>query len=127
MYRKKILLVDDSATILLMEKFIFRNDPYDIVTASDGVEAIERAVEHRPDLILLDMTMPRLDGLETCRQLRAKEQTRAIPVIIIANRGEAAAAQGGWDCDCAGFVMKPINAVELLTKVRSLLGNGAAA
>jgi DNA-binding response OmpR family regulator len=125
MYRKKILLVDDSATILLMEKFIFRNDPYDVVTAGDGVEAIEKAVEHRPDLILLDLTMPRLDGLETCRQLRAREQTRAIPVIIVANRGEAATVQQGWDCGCDGFVMKPINAVELLTKVRSLLGDPA--
>ena len=125
MYRKKILLVDDSATILLMEKFIFRNDPYEVVTAGDGVEAIEKAVEHRPDLILLDLTMPRLDGLETCRQLRAKEQTRTIPVIIIANRYEAAAVQHGWDCGCDGFVMKPINAVELLTKVRSLLGDAA--
>ena len=127
MYRKKILLVDDSATILLMEKFIFRSHPYDIVTASDGVEAIEKAVEHRPDLILLDMTMPRLNGVETCRELRAREETRAIPLIIVANRGEAAAVQQGWDCGCDGFVMKPINAVDLLTKVRLLLGNGAPA
>jgi CheY-like chemotaxis protein len=127
MYRKKILLVDDSATILVMEKFIFRNDPYEIVTAADGVEAIEKAVEHRPDLILLDLTMPRLDGLETCRQLRAKEQTRATPVIIIANRYEAEAVRQSLDCGCDGFVMKPINALELLTKVRSLLGDGAAA
>jgi DNA-binding response OmpR family regulator len=127
MYRKKILLVDDSATILLMEKFIFRNDPYEIATATDGVEAIEKAVQFRPDLILLDLTMPRLDGLDTCRQLRAREETRAIPVIIIANRYEASAVQQGWDCGCDGFVMKPLNAVELLAKVRFLLGDGAAA
>jgi CheY-like chemotaxis protein len=127
MYRKKILLVDDSATILIMEKFIFRNDPYEIVTAADGVEAIEKAVEHRPDLILLDLTMPRLDGMETCRQLRAKEQTRATPVIIVANRYEADAVRQDLNCGCNGFVMKPINALELLTKVRSLLGDGAAA
>ena len=127
MSRKKILLVDDSATILLMEKFIFRNDPYELFTANDGIDAIEKALAHHPDLILLDLTMPRLDGLQTCRELRTKEETRAIPVIIVANRGEAAAVQQGWDCGCDGFVMKPINAVELLTKVRSLLGDGAAA
>ena len=127
MSRKTILLVDDSTTVLLMEAFIFRNEPYDLVTATDGVEAIERATVHRPDLILLDMTMPRLDGIAACRRLREDDATRAIPVIIIANRGEAEALQKQCDCGYTDFVMKPINAVELLTKVRTILGNGAAA
>jgi len=123
MLRKKLLLVDDSATILLMERYIFRNDPYEIVTANDGDEAIEMALHHRPDLILLDVTMPRMSGLEACRRLRAHQETRAIPVIMVMNRDERADFQKGWDHGCIEFVMKPINAVELLAKVRGLLAN----
>jgi len=125
MLRKKLLLVDDSATILLMERYIFRNDPYEIVTATDGDEAIEMAVHHRPDLILLDVTMPRMGGLEACRLLRAKDETRAIPVIMVMNRDEKAEVQKGWNHGCTDFVMKPINAVELLAKVRGLLATAS--
>jgi|SRR4051812_40512836 DNA-binding response OmpR family regulator len=127
MNRKKILLVDDSATTLMMERFIFRNDPYDLVTAADGVDAIDKAVTHRPDLILLDVSMPRMGGIEACRRLRAQEETRSTPIIIVTNRGEAASVQNEWSCGCDDFVMKPINAVELLAKVRSLLAKGARA
>jgi len=122
MQRKKILLVDDSSTILMMEKFILRNDPYVLVTASNGEEAVLKAASEQPDLILLDVVMPRMNGFEACRAIRENEASKHIPIIMVTTRGEAANVENGWVSGCTDYVTKPINAVELLAKVRSLLG-----
>jgi CheY-like chemotaxis protein len=122
MSRKKILLVDDSHTILMMEKFILKNGPYDLVTAMDGEEAVRKATEHLPDLILLDVIMPRMGGFDACRLIRNNEQTRDIPIIMVTTRGEAANVETGWANGCTDYVTKPINTIELLSKVRSFLG-----
>jgi EAL domain-containing protein (putative c-di-GMP-specific phosphodiesterase class I)/ActR/RegA family two-component response regulator len=121
--RKRVLLVDDSATILMMEKMILLRGPYDVVTARDGMEALEKAREARPDLILLDVVMPRMDGFETCRQLRAEEATRDIPVIFVTTRGEAENVAIAFESGASDHVTKPINAAELLAKLRSHLGD----
>ena len=123
MPRKKILLVDDSSTILMMEKFILRNDPYILVTASNGEEAVQKAMSEQPDLILLDVVMPRMSGFEACRLIRDEESTKHIPIIMVTTRGEAANVETGWVVGCTDYVTKPINAVELLAKVRNLLGD----
>lgn len=121
MSRKKILLVDDSNTILMMEKFILSNGPYDLITASNGEDAVRRAAEEQPDLILLDVIMPKMGGFDACRVIRAAESTKSIPIIMVTTRGEAANVEAGWANGCTDYVMKPINSVELLAKVRSLL------
>ena len=122
MRRKKILLVDDSSTILMMEKFILRNDPYILITASNGEEAVQKAALEKPDLILLDVVMPRMSGFEACRLLRDNPELKNTPIIMVTTRGEAANVETGWVVGCTDYVTKPINAVELLAKVRSLLG-----
>jgi CheY-like chemotaxis protein len=122
MERKKILLVDDSNTILMMEKFILGNGPYDLITASNGEEAVKKAAEQNPDLILLDVIMPKMGGFEACRLIRNDEGTRNIPIIMVTTRGEAANVEAGWANGCTDYVTKPINSVELLAKVRNLLG-----
>jgi DNA-binding response OmpR family regulator len=122
MKRKKILLVDDSNTILMMEKFILKNGPYDLVTASNGEEAVSKASEHIPDLILLDVIMPKMGGFDACRLIRNNEATRNIPIIMVTTRGEAANVEAGWANGCTDYVTKPINTIELLAKVRSFLG-----
>lgn len=122
MPRKKILLVDDSSTILMMEKFILRNDPYSLVTASNGEEAVQKAVSEQPDLILLDVIMPRMGGFEACRLIRENEASKHIPIIMVTTRGEATNVETGWLSGCTDYVTKPINATELLAKVRNLLG-----
>ena len=121
MNRKKILLVDDSSTILMMEKFILRNDPYTLITASNGEEAVQKAASEQPDLILLDVVMPRMGGFEACRLIRDNDGTKHIPIIMVTTRGEATNVETGWVSGCTDYVTKPINAVELLAKVRSLL------
>ncbi|HEX6098250.1 MAG TPA: response regulator [Thermoanaerobaculia bacterium] len=121
MPRKKILLVDDSSTILMMEKYILRNDPYHIVTASNGEEAVRKAEAERPDLILLDVIMPRMGGFEACRLIRQNEALKNVPIVMVTTRGEAENVETGWMSGCTDYVTKPINAVELVAKVRSLL------
>ena len=123
MSRKKILLVDDSNTILMMEKFILRNGPYEILTATNGEEGVLKAAEQMPDLILLDVIMPKMGGFEACRLLRSTRATSQIPIIMVTTRGEAANVEAGWANGCTDYVTKPINAIELLAKVRNFLGD----
>jgi CheY-like chemotaxis protein len=122
MSRKKILIVDDSSTVLLMEKMILGQGPYEVVSARDGQEGLEKAQVERPDLILMDVVMPRMDGFEACRRLRKVEATRRIPVIMVSTRGELASVENAYESGCSDYVTKPINGLELLSKVRSYLG-----
>lgn len=121
MQRKKILLVDDSATSLLLEKMILKATPHELLTASDGEEAISRATAERPDLILLDVVMPGRDGFDVCRALRAQDETREIPIIMVTTRGEGANVDKGFSAGCNDYVTKPFNSNELLGKVEQQL------
>lgn len=120
--RKKILLVDDAGTILMMEKMILAKGGYDLVTAKDGQEAVEKAEKERPDLILMDVMMPRMTGFEACVQLRQSETTRLTPIILVTTRGEEGNVEKGYQSGCTDYVTKPINGVELMSKVKTYLG-----
>lgn len=119
--KKKILLVDDSATALLMEKTML-GSTYDLVTAKDGAEALKVALRELPDLILLDVVMPRMDGFEVCRVLRGIEATRTIPIIMVTTRGEGKNVEAGFANGANDYVTKPINSAELLAKIQRHLG-----
>jgi DNA-binding response OmpR family regulator len=121
MSRKKILLVDDSNTVLMMEKMVLASNGYDIVVARDGAEGVDKAVSEQPDLILLDLIMPKMDGIEACRLLRARPSTSAIPIIMVTTRSEEAIVENAYKNGCNDYVNKPVNSAELLAKVRSLL------
>ncbi len=123
MARKKILLVDDAETILMMERMFLQKGPYDLVTAKNGEEAVEKAVAERPDLILLDIMMPKMDGLQACQQLRQREETKAIPIFMVTTRGEADKMTTAYERGCTDYITKPISGLELMTKVRSVLGD----
>lgn len=122
MSRKKILLVDDSTTVLLMERMILAEQPYDLVEAKDGQEGVETALRERPDLILMDVIMPRMNGFEACRRLRAEGTTASTPIILVTTRGDDHTVRHGREAGCNDHVTKPIKEIELLYKVRRLLG-----
>lgn len=119
---KKILLVDDSNTILMMEKMVLRKADYQIITASNGEEGVARAIAERPDLVLMDVVMPKMNGFDACRRLRQEEVTKDIPVIMVTTRGEPVNVEAGYESGCNDYVTKPIDALELLTKLRDQLG-----
>ena len=122
MVRKKILLVDDAKTSLMMEQMILSRGSYEFVTAKDGQEAVEMAASEHPDLILMDIMMPKMDGLQACKQIREHDETSEIPIIMVTTRGEAANVEKGFENGCNDYVSKPINANELLSKVKKHLG-----
>ncbi|WP_437817542.1 response regulator [Sorangium sp. So ce1078] len=122
MPRKKILLVDDSPTILRIEQMALSKH-YDLITANDGGQGIEVALEQRPDLILLDVVMPHMNGFDACQQLRADETTRSTPILLVTSRSDVAHMEQGFRCGCSDFVTKPIDTMELLEKVRNCLGD----
>jgi len=124
MDRKKILVVDDSRTALFMVTMLLRGERYELVTACDGEQALEKAAAERPDLILMDVVMPRKTGFEACRELKRREDTRAIPVILVTTRGEGENVEAGFASGCNDYLTKPIDAQELLAKVRDHIGRG---
>src|SRR5690348_634917 len=119
---RKVLLVDDSATVLMMERMILAAERFEIVTASNGLEAQEVAKREQPDLILMDIVMPRMTGLEACKAMRADPATSHIPIILVTTRGEASSMEQGYENGCNDYVTKPVNSTELLTKIRNILG-----
>jgi CheY-like chemotaxis protein len=125
MTRKKVLLVDDSNTVLMMEKMILAKGPYDVVTARDGVEGVAKAKSERPDAILLDVMMPNLDGLSACAAIRTEPATAHIPIVMVTTRGEETNIETAFRNGANDYVTKPINGLELLSKLSNILGLGA--
>jgi CheY-like chemotaxis protein len=120
---KKVLLVDDSTTTLMMEEMILRQrTEYECVTAKDGLDAISRAVVESPDLILMDVVMPRMNGFEACKRMRMEESLRETPIILVTTRGEEAYVEAGFQSGCNDYLTKPINSFELVTLLQSYLG-----
>lgn len=122
MAKKKILLVDDSNTVLLMERMMLSDGRYDLLLAHNGREAVEVALRERPDLVFMDVVMPEMNGFEACKALRAREETRATPVIMVTTRGEPHNVEAGYEAGCSEYITKPFNSVELVAKLRNYLG-----
>src|SRR4051812_22699877 len=105
---RKVLLVDDSVTTLLMERTVLgESAELALFTASDGEEAVRVAAEERPDLVLMDVVMPRMNGVQACRAIRSLAGLEAIPIILVAARGEDDDAIGGGASGGAGCLNKP--------------------
>jgi CheY-like chemotaxis protein len=119
---RKILLVDDSATVLMMERMILASERFQIVTAANGEEAQQRAKSEQPDLILMDIVMPKINGLQACQAIKSDPETAHIPIILVTTRGEAASLEAGYSSGCSDYVTKPVNSAELLGKIRNILG-----
>ena len=120
--KKKILTVDDSKTALMMTTMALRSGPYEVTTAMDGEEAYAKAIADPPDLIVLDVIMPKLDGFETCRRLRGHAATKDVPIIMLTTRGEQVNVQTGVASGCTEYLTKPLNMSEFGAKVKAYLG-----
>jgi CheY-like chemotaxis protein len=120
---KKILVVDDSKTALMMEREILeRRTKHQCITASDGMEAVEKAHQERPDLILMDVVMPRMNGFEACKKMRQQATTREIPIVLVTTRGEESYMEAGFQSGCNDYITKPVNGTELVALIQSYLG-----
>jgi len=118
----KILIVDDSSTTLLMEEMLLRKyTSFDIVQARNGQEAVQKAIAEQPDLILMDVVMPKMDGFAACREMRRQEKLRDTPIILVTSRGEPQNVEMGFESGCNDYLTKPVESNELLQMVNGYL------
>jgi DNA-binding response OmpR family regulator len=115
----KILVVEDEPNMVAGLRDNFEFEGYEVITARDGVEGLQRAMEESPDLVVLDVMMPRLSGLEVCRQLRAKRAS--IPIIMLTARGQEVDKVVGLELGADDYVTKPFSIRELLARVKAIL------
>jgi CheY-like chemotaxis protein len=122
--KPKILIVDDSPTVLILEEMILRWR-YEVLKATSGAQALRIAAEKHPDLILLDIVMPDIDGLETCRLFRTLEPTKSTPIVMVTTRGEDDIVKAAYANCATDYVTKPFNQKALLEKIQQYVGVGA--
>jgi len=116
-----VLIVDDNPQNVELLQAFLENLPVEILVAFDGVEALEKVEQHNPDLILLDVMMPRMSGFQVCRKIKSDPKTRDIQVLMVTALNELGDIEQASECGTDDFVSKPINKFELLTRVKSLL------
>ena len=116
-----VLIVDDYPQNVELLSAFLESLPVKIVTAADGVEALEKVQQHNPDLILLDIMMPRMSGFGVCQKLKGEPATRDIQVLMVTALNELGDIERATDCGTDDFISKPVNKFELLTRVKSLL------
>ena len=118
--KKKILVVDDEDDILQFLELVLREKGYDVVTAAGGQDALTRAQIEKPDLVLLDIMMPQMDGWEVLKLLRVDEETASIPVAMLSARTEAKDRVQGLQEGAVDYICKPFALQELLEKIGSI-------
>ena len=123
---RRILVVDDEPAIARLVKMSLQVGGYEVRTVTSGFEALEAVEELRPDLIVLDIMMPGMNGYEVCMELKSKPQTRGIKLMFLSAKGGAGDAQKGLAAGGDDYVIKPFDPEELLDKVRLLIGSGTA-
>jgi two-component system alkaline phosphatase synthesis response regulator PhoP len=119
--QSKILVVDDNEQNLELLVAYLETLRCPVVTAFDGVDALEKVAAEKPDLILLDIMMPRMSGFEVCRKIKSDPTTRDIPVIMVTALNELTDIERGVESGTDDFITKPVNRLELTTRVKSLL------
>jgi len=118
MANAKILIVDDDNGFVELVTLYLKKDGYRVLFAYDGQQAIERARRHQPDLIILDLTLPQMDGLEVCRILRAESQ---VPIIMLTGRSTDKDKLAGLDLGADDYVTKPFRPHELTARIQAVL------
>jgi two-component system, OmpR family, alkaline phosphatase synthesis response regulator PhoP len=125
MSAKRVLVADDESHILNVVSLKLRNAGFEVETAEDGTEALERALANRPDLLITDFHMPGLNGLEVCQKLRESETARGIPTIMLSARGYHLTQGELQESGISQMVSKPFSPRQLLAAVNEVLGLAA--
>jgi len=120
----KILIVEDEPNMVAGLRDNFEFEGYQVITAGDGLEGLQKALDESPDLVVLDVMMPRMSGLEVCKQLRAKRAT--LPIIMLTARGQEVDKVVGLELGADDYVTKPFSIRELLARVKAILRRAAA-
>ena len=119
--RPTILIVEDEPALVTLLQYNFEAAGYAVATAGDGEEALVQIAERRPDLVVLDWMLPAVSGIEVCRQLRRKAETRDLPIVMLTARGEEGDRVRGLESGADDYVTKPFSPAELVARVRAVL------
>ena len=118
---KKILVIDDLPENVFMLQDRLEHEGYEVITAYDGKSGIEKAKSERPDLILLDVMMPDITGIEVCKTLVVDKKTSGIPIILVTAKSDAEDTKEGLEAGAFDYIKKPINRIDLVARVMSAL------
>lgn len=119
--KRKILIADDDPDVLRLFRFIFQKAGYEVVTAVTGTEALNKARSEKPDLLVLDVMMPEIDGLEVCWRLRDIPETAHLPILMASAKGQVPDRVSGLHAGADDYIVKPVSTDELLARVAALL------
>lgn len=119
---KHILLVEDDAAIAKLVRFKLENNGFKVTTVSNGRDALDWLKENRPDLALLDVMMPEMDGVETLARMKDDEALRDIPVIMLSSKGQKTEIERCLFLGAADYIVKPFSPAELLRRIRAVIG-----
>lgn len=123
MSKGKILVVDDEINITQILQFSIGAEGYEVITAQNGEEAIDKARREQPDLIILDIMMPRIDGYEACRILKANPLTKNIPVVLLTAKGRDVDRRLGREVGAIDYIVKPFSPNKLIDRIHELLSH----
>lgn len=121
--RKQILLVDDEERVLEVLSRRLKSWGYEVLTAVDGEECLQMVGDHQPDLILLDILLPKMRGREVCTQLKDNSQTRHIPIVFLTALGMPEQIEAGFNLGAVGYIIKPFNPQELRERISECLSS----
>ena len=120
--RKKILIVDDEPNIVISLQFLMRREGFEVVVARDGEEALDSVEKERPDLMLLDVMMPKINGFEVCERLRKDPSLADMRIVMLTAKGREAEMKKGLSLGADGYITKPFSTRDLVIQVKNLLG-----
>ena len=122
MAHEKILLADDEEDIKTVVKLFLESKGYEVTTAFDGLDTLEKAKSEKPDLILLDIMMPLIDGFEVCKRLKSDETTASIPIVMLSAASKLDSVRKGIDMGAADYIVKPFDPSKLENVISKILG-----
>ncbi|RKY41566.1 MAG: two-component system response regulator [Candidatus Makaraimicrobium thalassicum] len=118
---KQILIIEDSPTVRSMVKEMVEEERYEVVPADSGEEGLKKAIEEEPDLILLDISLPGIDGFDVLHRLRREPGTKSIPVIMLTSKGESGHIFRAMELKANDYIIKPFQAEELLNLIKKYI------
>ncbi len=123
--KKKILIVDDTTTNLKLLYHILQNNNFQVISAENGYDCIKATVNQKPDLVLLDIMMPDIDGIEVCRRLRSDSRVGHLPIIFVTAATDDMTLSRAFDAGGSDYIRKPVNRVELLKRIQAAFDHEA--
>lgn len=122
MKKNRILVVEDEESLLKLESILLSSKGYNVTGVMDGVSALEEVIANKPDLVLLDIMLPEIDGFEVCRRIKENQETSSIPVVMLTAKKNSQDVARGNEVGAAAYLTKPFKSAKVIEVIEELLG-----